>query len=289
MASQGIGELGDHDSSPASIEWRWYYHVPSLGMWVVLVVLLVVVRANRHPQAWLIWLPVLAVAVGWSMLGRLLSLSPDASEPGEFLVALAAAWAAVWLLAPWLAPRQFLAGMFLALVAMVVVGGVYYFSVYDFLSPNGPEILSAFHVAGALSLVVGTVLAARHCRHAYRPRRYLAWLLVWLLVIPVVATPLIMLVVVGSTVFWTEGLLELVTVAVTLLIGSAIGGAVLGGALYLLNLPFQFLAVRNEFYRARFLDVLRLASGDSGAPGVVASTADVPEVETVPVTLVEES
>lgn len=290
VASQEIGELGAHDSSPAAFEWRWYYHVPSIGVWGVLVALLVLVRANRRAQAWLIWLPVLAVALAWSMLSRLLFLSPDAAEPfGDFLTTLAASWAAAWLLAPWLAPRHFLAGVFLAVVAMVIVGGVYYLSVYDFRSLDEPVALSVLHVAGALSLVVATVLAASRCRQAYRPRRFLAWLLLWMLVIPMVCTPLVALVTVGSTLFWSEGLLEVVSMAMTMLVGSAIGGAVLGVSLYLLNLPFVALATRNEFYRARFLDVLRLVPAIPHDQGVAASTADVPEVETVPVTLVEES
>jgi hypothetical protein len=39
---------------------------------------------------------------------------------------------------------------------------------------------------------------------------------------------------------------------------SIIGGAVLGVVLYLLNLPFLFLALRNPFYGERFQRVLRL-------------------------------
>jgi len=290
VASQDIGQLGAHDSTPASIAWRWYYHVPSLGLWVTLAVLLVLVPANRRPQAWLIWLPVLAVAVGWSMLGRLLFLSPDASEPfGEFLLALAAAWAAVWLLVPWLAPRHFLAGMFLAMVGMLVVGGVYYFSVYGLLSPDGPEIiLIAFHGAGALSLLVATVLAARHCRREYRPRRFLAWLLLWMLVVPIVCTPLVAILVVGSTLFWTEGLMEMVSIAVSLLIGSVIGGAVLGVTLYLLNLPFLLLAMRNAFYRARFQDVLGLKPTIPDVARAAPSEGEPPAVEAIPALLVEE-
>ncbi len=286
VASQEIGELGAHDSSPASIEWRWYYHVPSVGVWAVLVSLLVLVKANRCAQAWLIWLPVLAVALAWSMLSRMLFLSPDAAEPfGDFLTTLAASWAAVWLLAPWLAPRHLLAGVFLAVVAMLMVGGVYYFSVYDFRSLDEPVVLSVLHVAGALSLVVATVLAASRCRQAYRPRRFLAWLLLWMMVIPMVCTPLVVLVMVGGF----EGLLEVMNMALEMLVASVIAGAVLGVALYVLNLPFLFLAMRNEFFRARFLDVLRLVPAIPHSQGVAASTADVPEVETAPVTLVEES
>jgi hypothetical protein len=105
-----------------------------------------------------------------------------------------------------------------------------------------------------------------------------------MLVIPMVCTPLVVLVMVGGF----EGLLEVMNMAMEMLVGSVVAGAVLGVALYVLNLPFLFLAMRNEFFRARFLDVLRLVPAIPHGQGVGASTADVPEVATVPVTLVEE-
>jgi len=292
VASQDLGDLGARESSPAVIEWRCYYHVPSLGLWGVLVALLVLVKPNRRAQAWLIWLPVLAVPLGWSMLARLLFFSAETAEfLGGFLTALAASWAAVWLLAPWLARRRILAGLALAMVTMLVVGGVYYASVYEFRSLGGPEILSVLHVVGALTLLVATVLGAYRCRNAYQPRRFLAWLLLWMTVAPVIGLPLIVLVTLVSTSIGSEGLpglIEFVSLAAMALISSLIGGAVLGVALYLLNLPFLFLAMRNPFYRTRFQDALRLTPAPAGALSAAANTGDVPQLELVMATLAKE-
>jgi hypothetical protein len=292
VASQHIGDLGASESSPAVVEWRWYYHVPSLGLWGVLVALLVLVKSNRRAQAWLIWLPVLAVWLGWSMLARLLFMSAETAEPlGGFLTALAASWAAVWLLAPWLARRRILAGLALAMVAMLAVGGVYYASVYDFRSFGGPEFLSVLHGVGALVLLVATVLGASRCHQAYQPRRFLAWLLLWMTVVPLIVFPLVVLVTIVSTSIWAEGLpglLELVSLVAMALISSVIGGGVLGVALYLLNLPFLFLAMRNPFYRTRFQDALRLTPAPAGASSAAANTGEVPPLELVMATLAQE-
>jgi hypothetical protein len=258
----------------------------------VLVALLVLVKPNRRAQAWLIWLPVLAVSLGWSMLARLLFLSAETAEPlGGFLTALAASWAAVWLLAPWLARRRILAGLALAMVAMLAVGGVYYASVYGFRSLGGPEFLSVLHGVGALVLLVATVLGASRCHNAYQPRRFLAWLLLWMTVVPLVVFPLAVLGTLVATSIGSEGLpglLELVSLAAMALISSVIGGAVLGAALYMLNLPFLFLAMRNPFYRTRFQDALRLTPAPAGALSAAASTGEAPPLELVMATLAKE-
>lgn len=256
MASQDIGDLGTRDSGPAAIEWRWYYHVPSLGLWGVLVALLLLVKANRCAQAWLILLPVLAVVLGGSMLARLLSMPPSTAEGfGGFLVALAASWAAVWLLAPWLARRRVTATISLALAVMLAVGGVFFLSVCDFDAMDELNFWIVLHVAGAVALLVATALSARRCRNGYRPRRFMAWLLLWTLVVPMLAIPVSVIV---TGLFSAGGLMEFAVLLVMAIFSSVIGGAMLGVVLYLLNLPFLFLAVRNPFYGERFQTMLRL-------------------------------
>jgi len=296
VATQDLGDLGAHESVPAAIDWRWYFHVPSLGVWGLLVALLVLFKSNRHAQAWLIWLPILAVSLGWSMLTRLLSISPQTAEPfGGFLVALAASWAAVWLLAPWLARRRLPIAFALALAAMLAAGGLYYFNVYGFVAAEELLPLSVFHGAGSLSLLVATVLGAYFSRPEYHPRRFLAWLLLWTIIVPVLSIPLVAL---GSAFFWSGGLWEFVGILVMALISSLIGGGVLGVALYLLNLPFLALAIRNPFFAARFQSVLRLTPAASGVVsdvtvdgGIVESTdsaCQTPPLDALPATMVKE-
>ena len=70
VASQDIGPLGAKDGSPVTFPWRWYYSVPTLPLWALIVLLLVVPKANRHRQAWLILIP-LGVVLFCVALGAL--------------------------------------------------------------------------------------------------------------------------------------------------------------------------------------------------------------------------
>jgi len=73
---------------------------------------------------------------------------------------------------------------------------------------------------------------------------------------------------------------------------------VLGVALYLLNLPFLALAIRNPFFAARFQSVLRLTPAASGVVsdvtvdgGIVESTdsaCQTPPLDALPATMVKE-
>ena len=80
VSSQDVGALGPRESPPASLEWRWYDYFPQLALWGVLAVLLVVPSANRHWQAWLILLPLFAVALVCRLLARLVSLPPEMAD-----------------------------------------------------------------------------------------------------------------------------------------------------------------------------------------------------------------
>lgn len=271
--------MGPRDSSPVAIDWRWYYHAPSLGLWGVLVALLVLVKRNRYAQAWLILLPVLAVVLGGSMLTRLLSMPPSAAEGfGGFLVALAASWAAVWLLAPWLAQRRVAAAIALALLVMLAVGGVFFLSVCSFDAIDEIYFWIVLHVAGAVALLTATALAANRCRWSYRPRRFMAWLLPWTLVVPVVSIPVATLV---TGLFSGAGLMEFVGMLIMAVFSSIVGGMVFGMLLYLLNLPFLFLAVRNSFFRDRFQGVLRLTPAEPDQIVVAESISNVPALDAV--------
>ena len=286
VASQDIGSLGPPESSPASIHWRWYYHCPALGLWVLLAALLIVVKPNRRLQAWLIWLPVLAVSLGWSMLARLLFMPPQGAEPGgDFFATLAASWAAVWLLAPWLAGRRVATALAVALLTMLCAGGLFYLSAYDMDSAEGRDFSLILYPAAALALLLATALTARFCRQAYRPRRFLAWLLLWTLVVPIVSIPVVAIV---TGVLAGEGLLDFAVMLVMAVFPWLIGGAVLGGALYLVNLPFLLLAMRNAFFGARFQDVLRLTPAVSGPVQVAETAGDAPPLDAILGTLVKE-
>ena len=98
VPSQDLGQLGPRDGPPVVFHWRWWYHVPSLPLWAILLLLLVVPKANRHRQAWLILIPLGLVLLVWRMPATLFSLPDGATETmGFFVVSLVMAWTMVWL------------------------------------------------------------------------------------------------------------------------------------------------------------------------------------------------
>jgi hypothetical protein len=236
----------------------------------VLVLLLIAVKDNRQLQAWLILLPVLAVAAGWSMFARLLSMPPDGAEPvGGFLVTLAASWAAVWLLGSWLAGRKGVTAFFSAWAAMLAVGVLFCLSVYGLESGREFAFGMVSQAVAASTLLLATTLSSYYCRPGYRPGRFMAWLLLWTVIVTTLAVPFAAVL---SVVFATGDLWEVLGILVMAVLGALIGGGVVGVAIYLVNLPFMVLATRNAFFRARFQSVLRLtpavAAGPSGTHGV---------------------
>ena len=256
VASQELGNLGPRKSEPTLFRWQWYHHVPSLALWVVIFMLLVLVKGNRNRQAWLILLPLLAVTVISRMIPRLFLLSPATVEAfASFSVSIAAAWAVVWLLSHWLAKCHATAGFFLALMAMLMVGGLSYASIYGISSARELVYWWGPYGTCVLALLLAMMLSGFNCRRQYRPGRFAAWLLLWTIALPIAFLPVVFVIPMALAVAFTAfGLLEFVMILVV----SLFLGGLLGGALYLLNLPFLFLAVRCPFYRNRFHNAFRL-------------------------------
>lgn len=242
-------------SDPAVIDWKWYYHILDLGPWAVVLALLAGLKFNHRAAAWLILLPALAVAIGWSMLVRLLSLSADtATGLGGLLVVIALSWAAVWLVAPWLARRTGGTALALAMVVMLATGAAYYAVVLDFRAPD-IVVAAVVHLIGSLALVLAHVLAAICSRRQYRLGRFSAWLVLWLPLVPIVAVPIGLLI---TSPLWMGGAPEVLMFLVGMVISATIGGGLLGLAFYLVNLPFLLLVQRSPFWAARFQTALRL-------------------------------
>jgi hypothetical protein len=64
--SQDLGDLGGGSSKPVVVQWRWYYHIPTLTLfWCGLVLPLITTRELRRWAAWAVlplFVPVLVMA-----------------------------------------------------------------------------------------------------------------------------------------------------------------------------------------------------------------------------------
>ncbi|NIP54597.1 MAG: hypothetical protein GWN67_21165, partial [Phycisphaerae bacterium] len=72
VVSHDIGELGPKEGKAVIYNWKWYYNILPLSLFFTLILLLVFVRANRTPRAWLIFVPLLIVNLLWSIFLKVL-------------------------------------------------------------------------------------------------------------------------------------------------------------------------------------------------------------------------
>ncbi len=259
VASSDLGDLGPHESEPVVVEWHWYEHLPYFFGWLLILALLVVVRENRNGQAWTILIPsLLLYFVLWPWIVRLLGLDASTEEIlGDPIQLLIVGWTAVWLLSPWLARYRPSVFFLLALVLVLLMVAVFYFAVYQ---SSDIQSMLFFYSTAIFTLLVGISLTVRSCRGVYRPKAFMAWLVLWLPIGAAISLGGIM--VVAIIINWSVPALSL------LLITLPVGSAIIALLLYFLNLPYMILAFRCPLYRERFQTILRLSE-----PAVAA---DVP-------------
>lgn len=159
VATQQLGPQARVESAPLWFNWRWYYHVPGLVLWLPIVALLLGPTRNRTGQAWLILVPVALVAVAWRMTSRLFGLPGDFEAGMGFVVnSLAVGWAAVWLLRPWPAERAGFARFLLALAVMAAAGVLGYWGHFgtSYVGDMTPMVI--FYGISAVTLLAGGIL-----------------------------------------------------------------------------------------------------------------------------------
>lgn len=263
VVSQGLGDLGPGQTAPGYVEWRWYYHLPPLAVWLLVAILLIVVKENRNWRAWLILIPALLLnMVIWPWLLRLVPSGlysfSSRGEPLDFAFnSLAGAWTALWLMTPWLVRRRPPAAFLLAVGFLATAGMLPHAAAFGIRYVYfRPELI--WYGTCALGLVLGMTLSGLCCRRNYSPRRFLLWLVPWTLVG----------VSLGVTLYAISLYVHHAPSAtrdspgyffIRLLLPAAVLSLSIGGFVYLVNSPFLFLASRVPTYRDRMRHVLRLS------------------------------
>jgi len=264
VAARDLGELGPSETPPVTVEWRWYYHVPELAIWILVGALLVFVKENRNWQAWTILIPaILLTTIIWPLIVRLTPrafhslccFTRDAQADFAFNW-LIGGWTAVWLMAPWLARRRPAVAFSLALVFLLLSGTVAHvvafsgvrscFSStivwYKYLLP---AIL--WYGTCAVAMLLGMTLGAIRCRNICRPRRFLVWLAIGILSGALV----------GTAMYACSRLSGRIPLTF-LLVGGGVESLGVAAFTFSVNLPFLYLAHRCPFYRDRLRKVLGL-------------------------------
>ncbi len=264
VASQELGKLGAPEGGPVLFQWHWYYNIPAIPQWILLLALVVVPQRNRNKQAWLILLLPISVTLLWLLTLLAGSPSYDSEVVWQFIIALTIAWASVWLLSPWLARRGPKHGVPWAWGVMMAVGLVAYVGYFGLWGESDTTVpLLGFWIVFTLPLIGVMVMTGLCCRGNITFTQLLLWPMLWmpvfslLCMIPIL---LILLVMQGGGMFGAmEWLLSLV-------LAGLFFTAITAGLLYLVNLPVAVLCSFTPCYRERFR---ALVCRSSAVPPVV--------------------
>lgn len=267
VPSVDIGELGQKEGTAVIYNWRWYYSVPGLALWVVLIGAIVLVKANRNPQALLILMPLLIVNLLWLGFVKLLHFPSSARIQFDPLFASYTMGVTVlWLFAHKLGNRNRFLTFLWAFALMTVLGLV---GAMSYCGLNfSQQIFGALMllVMSALVILLGFVMAGRQCRNRYSSLRFMLYLAFW-----TVAACLVSMLVV----FLTVSIIQQTPVSISVvLLMVPVVGLIFGACLYVIVFPYMILALRSAFFRERFYACLRLKSMPT-TPG--QADADLPD------------
>jgi hypothetical protein len=259
VAYADLGGLGAKQGPPTHFVWRWPNLLPLLLPWLVVLALLAL-PSNRSAQAWLLWVPLGALALLTMGLQTAFG-TEDHQGIAAFIqsvCSVAFGLAAIWLLGAPLARRRRVVGFGLMALGFAAVGllALVVSQAWEELWSavnSDREILWNVLFAAVLSggVYAGALSAAgRMCRKQFGVVRARLWVLFWLWPMWVVAVALLMGL---NMVAFDEGLplmiLPIASVVLTLIS-------------FALVLPFLILSFASSFYRERFKHLLRLPTVD---------------------------
>ena len=260
ISTADIGDLGSAENAEVVYRWKWYYAVPSVLLWTVLLATIALVKDNRNSRAMLILVPLFTVLVLWSILKKVLGFNTADAEMFTMLFhSLIVGITAMWLLAHKLCNRNrfmtvLLAGGVLAGAGLV---GILSFGKTKFTAQT--MLLPILFVVSAIAVLLIFVLTAWFCRKRYSGLRFMLWLPISSLATGVVS--MVYYFVIGLVIMSFAGV-GMPSYSVVLQV--LVVGAVFGILLYVVNLPYVILALRSPFFRQRFYACLRLKSMPGG-------------------------
>jgi hypothetical protein len=253
VSSCDLGPLGPGTGEPVLYYWHWYYNAPSLALWAILALVLVVPRANRTRKALPIFVPVLLVNVVWLVIAR--TAQPATSDKETFtmmVLSLTVASAALWLLGHVIANYTQPVRLALALGIALGVVAVGALCVTDISRQTItlPLCLSLLMPA----LVLGYAGAGWMSHRRYCPTRLLLLLAAWTVAFSAAAMPLGFLLGSAVTANWPTHLLPMLGVFL-------LAGASAGACVSLVSLSFVLVGLRSPLLRPRLFACLALPPG----------------------------
>ena len=253
-----ISDLVTKEGTATIYAWKWCYSAPALGLWIVLALAILLVRANRNPRVLLIFIPIFLIRMLWSQFQPILGAPSYVLETFRVLIdALAIGMAILWLLAYKLGNRNRFVSVLLALFVLVAATLVAIVS-YQAWPSGFAFAIFVIQALGIVTMLLVFVLAGWHCRKRYGPWRFMLWLALWTMVISIVAFLTFFLIAVGPS-GPAEELIRQIP-------GVLLVGLIFAICVYMLNLPFMILAFVTPFFRERFYAYFHLKSMPVNSP-----------------------
>lgn len=251
-AAADLGELGQQLGQGTSYDWKWYYSTSGLAIWLPLLLVFVLPKANHDVRILWILVPLVIVNLLWLAFKAVSGMpSSIASQFDTVFHSAAVGVAVLWLATHYLGRFGGFVRFPMSLGILVAVACLGVLSYSFELSREMPLFLVLLSLLD-LVLLGAITLSRRLCGGKYRPARFMLWLALWTLLGSLVA------------IFAFVGVASLImaggpdlskTLAVLMFI---LAGLTLGLCLYVLNLPFMILGFAHPFFRERFCACLGL-------------------------------
>jgi hypothetical protein len=233
-------------------DWKWFYNVPGLLLWIVLILAIVAPRTNRNPHILLLFIPLLIVSFLYAVFKRVTGMPvATAVQFDAFCQPLVFGTAVLWLLAHGLANLRPMARF---LLASAVISGVALFGVPLGGAGNMAEAMlkSVALILIGMAILASFVVTGRLCRWQYLPGRFALWLALCDTTIGIVAMSVVFFITLAITPSRPD--VWMVIPQVLFL------GLLIGLCLYGIALPFVILGFRSVFFRDRLCKCLSLSS-----------------------------
>jgi hypothetical protein len=242
--------MGPKEGKGVVYSWKWYYSASGLVIWLVLILAIVVPRANRNIHTLWIAAPLVVLNLLYYAFKIISGMPSSVALQFDILFkSMLVGISVLWLLANYLVRFGGFIRILLSFITMTIVTvlGILSFST-DFSDETA--MFLALFIFAALAMPAAITLARRFCRGKYRPVRFMLWLALWSGLVGIFA--MIGFIIVG-TIIMSSGPERSEMIFII-----GLGGLIFGLCLYVLNLPFMILGFAHPFFREHFCSCLGL-------------------------------
>lgn len=252
--------MGSDEGTAAFYNWRFYYSLPGLAVWFVLILAFIIPKSNRDRRVLLILIPLAIVYFLWFLLKWATYMpSSESYQFGAVFNSIAVGLTVLWLISYKLQDFNGFIRFFLAFGLMIFIsflGIITYFPQFS----EQTYIFLMFCVFVSVAMLLSVSIATKLCKRQYRPVVFMLWLAVSMIVCFIFS--IYSFIGVGMIILRSGPSNIMETIVQVLLIALFMGFIA-----YIFNLPYFILGFVNPFFRERFCLLLRIKAVSKGENG----------------------